>query len=96
MAAKKSKKPDIIVSEPAAPVRSWARALWYLGAALVFWSFGYTTMRGSDLWWHIAGGRWMWEHGTAWVSDPFSFSAAGKHWLNDAWLSGVMLYLWSH
>lgn len=76
-------------------VAAWAPALWYLAAALTFWSFGYTTMRGSDLWWHLAGGRWMWEHGAVWVADPFSFTAAGKEWLNDAWLSGVFLYLWT-
>lgn len=75
---------------------AWFPAVWYLGAALTFWSFGYTTMRGSDLWWHLAGGRWMWEAGTVWVGDPFSYTAAGKDWLNDAWLAGVTLYLWAH
>lgn len=95
MAVKKTKKLPAKADAPAAAIPGWTRALWYLGAALTFWSFGYTTMRGSDLWWHIAGGRWMWEHGTVWVNDPFSFTAAGKEWLNDAWLSGVSLYLWS-
>jgi hypothetical protein len=93
MPPKKPKKETFAAESQAVAV--WTRAAWYVGAALVFWSFGYTTMRGSDLWWHIAGGRWMWEHGTVWVSDPFSFTAAGKEWLNDAWLSGVTLYLWS-
>lgn len=72
-----------------------ARILWYVGAALCIWSFGYTGMRGSDLWWHIAGGRWMVENGTLWVGDPFSFTAAGKPWLNDSWLSDVLLHFWT-
>lgn len=70
-------------------------ALWYAGAALCVWSFGYTVMQGSDLWWHIAGGRWMLENGTLRVADPFSYTAAGKRWLNDSWLSDVQLYLWT-
>lgn len=70
-------------------------AAWILAGILVFWSFGYTIMRGSDLWWHIAGGRWMVEHGTLWVREPFGYTAEGRWWLNDAWLSDVLLYLWT-
>src|SRR5262249_41362653 len=28
--------------------------------------------------------------------DPFSYTTAGRYWLNDAWLSDVLLYLWAH
>lgn len=70
-------------------------AAWAIACIVVFWSFGYTIMRGSDLWWHIAGGRWMVEHGTVFVREPFSFTAEGRWWINDAWLSDVLLYLWS-
>ncbi len=31
--------------------------LWLLAGALIYLSFGYTEMQGSDLWWHIAAGR---------------------------------------
>lgn len=71
------------------------KAAWLVAGIVVFWSFGYTLMRGSDLWWHLAGGKWMVEHGTAVVYEPFAFSVAGARWLNDAWLAGVVLYLWS-
>lgn len=70
-------------------------ALWLVAGVVVFWSFGFTLMRGSDLWWHLAGGRWMVEHGTAIVHEPFAFTVAGERWLNDAWLSSVLLHLWS-
>ena len=33
--------------------------LWLLAAVLTFWSFGFTTVMGSDLWWHLASGRWI-------------------------------------
>jgi len=69
-------------------------ALWLAAAVTVFWSFGYTTMRGSDLWWHIAGGQWMVENRTFFVPEPFAFTAADTWWLNDAWLSDVIFHLW--
>jgi len=82
---------------------SWGRgserltaATWYLAAGLTFWSFGFTVMQGADLWWHLAGGRWIVEHGTIRAPDPFSYTTAGRYWLNDAWLSDLLLYLWAH
>jgi hypothetical protein len=71
-------------------------ATWYLAAGLTFWSFGFTIMQGSDLWWHIAGGRSIVEHGAVRAPDPFSYTTAGRYWLNDSWLSDVLLYLWAH
>ena len=38
--------------------------LWWLAVILTCWSFGFTTMQGSDLWWHLAGGRWIAQTGT--------------------------------
>src|SRR5262249_55772452 len=70
--------------------------IWYLAAGLTFWSFAFTIMQGSDLWWHIAGGRWIVDHGTVRAPDPFSYTTAGRYWLNDSWLSDVLLYLWAH
>jgi hypothetical protein len=69
---------------------------WYLAAGLTFWSFGFTVMQGADLWWHLAGGRWIVDHGAVRAPDPFSYTTAGRYWLNDAWLSDVLLYLWAH
>jgi hypothetical protein len=73
-----------------------AAATWYLAAALTFWSFGFASLQGGDLWWHIAGGRWIVEHGAVRAPDPFSYTTAGRYWLNDSWLSDVLLYLWTH
>lgn len=72
-----------------------ANAAWVLAGVLVFWSFGYTIMRGSDLWWHVAGGHWMVENGALWVREPFAFTAEGRWWINDAWLADVLFHFWS-
>ena len=69
--------------------------LWYLAGLIGFWSCGYTVMRGSDLWWHLATGRWIYEHRAIPFVDPWSFTAKQTHWVVDAWLSDFVFYLWS-
>src|SRR5262249_43965726 len=32
---------------------AWLRWLWLVGGGLSFWSLGFNTLRGSDVWWHI-------------------------------------------
>lgn len=81
--------------QPAATNREpLATAAWIAAGVVVFWSFGYTIMRGSDLWWHIAGGDWMLANRTIFVREPFAFTAVGQWWLNDAWLSDVIFSAW--
>jgi hypothetical protein len=72
-----------------------ALLLWLAAAAVTFWSFGFTTMKGSDLWWHIASGRWIWQHKTLNFKDPWSFTFGGKAWLSHEWLSDVIFHGWS-
>ncbi|MHA7817924.1 MAG: hypothetical protein ACX93N_15720 [Pseudohaliea sp.] len=69
--------------------------LWLVAAALLYLSFGYTEMMGSDLWWHLAAGREMLAQGTVWLADPFSYSAAGEPWRNHEWLADIGFYLWA-
>lgn len=53
----------------------------------------------SDFWWHLASGRWIWEHGALPREDPFDFTskvfAAGRYprfMLTQYWLAQVSLY----
>jgi len=78
-----------------APHRRLVAALWSVGAALTFWSFGYTVMLGSDLWWHVASGRWMLEHRAIPAVDPWSFTRAGQPWLHHEWLSDLIYAAWA-
>lgn len=69
-------------------------AAWYLAGALLFLSFGYTEMAGSDLWWHLAGGREILDQGSLWLRDSWSYTAAGERWRNHEWLSDLIFYAW--
>jgi hypothetical protein len=45
-----------------------------------------------DVWALLAGGRYIALHGLP-ETDPFSFTAAGRPWVNHSWLSQLLLYL---
>lgn len=70
-------------------------ALWLVAGVLTFWSFGFTTMMGSDLWWHLASGRWIWTHGTLNFKDPWSFTRYGQPWMSHEWLSDLIYHGWA-
>ena len=55
-------------------------------SALFFQQF----IMGSDMFWHLAAGRNIWETGTVPSTDVFSHSFAGKEWLNHEWLWDVI------
>src|SRR5688572_10901992 len=58
------------------------RCLWLAASILVAWSFGYALVPGSDLWWHVAAGRWMLAHGDVPSADPFGFTTSDAVWRN--------------
>lgn len=68
--------------------------LWLLAGALIYLSFGYTEMQGSDLWWHIAAGREIIQNQTLWIADSWSFTAVGESWINHEWLADLIYYGW--
>lgn len=47
----------------------------------------------ADLWWHLRTGQLILETREIPRVDPFSFTFAGKPWLNHEWLGQVALYL---
>jgi len=46
----------------------------------------------TDIWWHLASGRWILEQGTFPFTDPFSAGAAGQKWTDVHWLFQVIAY----
>lgn len=43
------------------------------------------TFGDGDTSWHVAVGRWIFQHGQIPASDPFSFTAYGKPWVAMEW-----------
>ena len=70
------------------------RILWTLAGLVLFLSFGFTEMMGSDMWWHIAAGRELFQTQTVWMADDWSFTAHGRDWLNHEWLADIIYYVW--
>jgi tetratricopeptide (TPR) repeat protein len=59
-----------------------------LGAAAWF----HPAVAGSDLWWHLASGRRIWETASVPTTDPFSFTFGGQPWMNHEWLWDVIYW----
>lgn len=67
-------------------------------AALAVWTAAclWYPLTDTDIWWHLAAARWMWEHGAVPRTDPFAISSLGKPWVDLHW--GYQLFshgLWS-
>lgn len=69
-------------------------ALLMLAGAVGYLSLGYTEMAGSDLWWHIAAGRELFQTGSPWMVDDWSYTARGGDWLNHEWLADIVFFAW--
>jgi hypothetical protein len=68
---------------------------WHLAAILTFWSFGYTMLRGGDLWWHLAVGTWIVDHKSLPLVDFWSFTREGQPWLQHEWLADLIYSIWT-
>ena len=55
--------------------------------------FGLEKITSFDVWWHLASGRWMFQHHAIITRDPFSFTHYGERWYNTAWLFQWFIYL---
>ncbi len=64
-----------------------------LGAVVV--SVAIIAMRptyDTDMYWHLASGRWMVENRAILQQDFWSHTITGRAWLNEFWLMDVLLY----
>lgn len=63
-----------------------------VGAAALLATMFAVDSWGGDLWWHLATGRWIIEHGEIPSTDPFSYTAQGRPWRGVYWLSDLILH----
>jgi hypothetical protein len=50
-------------------------------------------LRDADTYWHIKIGQWILQHGELPRIDFYSYTEAGKPWIDTAWLSDVLYAL---
>jgi hypothetical protein len=64
-----------------------------LGAVLygLLLMVGERLLNDPDTYWHIAAGRWIWEHAAVPTTDPFSHTLPGAPWLAHEWLAELIL-----
>ena len=49
-------------------------------------------LTNTDIWWHLAAGRWMLHEGRFLYADPFSSGALGRPWIDVHWLFQVLAH----
>lgn len=73
-----------------AKINRWLAPLVALAGAAAWFA---PSVAGSDLWWHLAAGREIWESLRLPTVDHFSFTFAGRAWMHHEWLWGVGYWL---
>lgn len=68
------------------------RTLSPVAALLVAAAWFQPSVAGSDLWWHLASGRDIWNSGRVPHTDIFSYTFAGQPWTNHEWLWDVIYW----
>lgn len=83
---------DEAIRSAARPFPARAALPWLAGAGvyLLLLALGARLLKDPDSYSHIAVGRWILAHGAVPVTDPFSFSMHGAHWIAFEWLSEVI------
>jgi len=74
------------------PVQRASSAIAALAILIGATSWSQPHVDGADLWWHLASGQYIWQHGEIPLTDPFSHTANGRGWTNHSWLWGWLFW----
>jgi len=75
------------------PPRSKISSILLLVFLLVLaFATGFFKISSHDTFWHIKTGEYILHHGVP-SADPFSFTAAGKHWVTHEWLAEIFFFI---
>jgi hypothetical protein len=79
-------RPQIIPPEPKS-----IRITFLIFLLAFSFAIGFFKLSSHDTFWHLKTGEYILANGIP-STDPFSFSAEGKHWVTHEWLAEVFLY----
>lgn len=79
----------------ASTVERAAAPLWLVATAALLWSLMFRFLFNSDLWFHLAAGREIWQRKGIPETDSWSYTAAGRPWHNHEWLADLLYHGWS-
>lgn len=63
----------------------------YIICYLCAFALGMKQLRDPDIWWQLVNGKWMLDNGSISNVDAFSYTAAGKSWVNVNWLYQIVI-----
>ncbi|MGE0377324.1 MAG: hypothetical protein AB7Q45_18085, partial [Planctomycetaceae bacterium] len=94
-ATKVPQGPDLNVLEDRVP--EWLRAprvlaLWTAIIGALYLVLSYQPLWHTDLWGHLAYGRWIWEHGSLPETEPLMPLSRGVPYVDTAWMTQVAGY----
>lgn len=69
------------------------RKLPYIFVYICAFVLGMKQLREPDVWWQLLSGRWMLQHGQVTHTDVFSYTMAGRPWINVKWLYEILIAL---
>jgi len=71
-----------------------ARWQWWLPVALLaaLTIAAVAPIRSYDVFWHLAAGRWITEHGALPLTDPFAIASDRIPWIDGEWLWQIVAY----
>lgn len=58
----------------------------------IFSLFSLQKIRCYDVWWHLAAGKWIWQHKQIPFKDIFSYTQYGRTWTDFTWGFQALVY----
>ncbi len=83
--------PRDIRSQPAVSWRRGSVAALLLALAVFAFALAAFDIFSHDVWWHVASGEWILQHGAVPRTDPFTSTVAETEWVDHEWASQALL-----
>jgi len=75
------------------PNDQWLGWLCFAGIIVLSFLISFHTLVDTDIFWHLKTGQIIWQTRNVPDQDLYSFTRAGKEWIDSQWLFQAILYL---